>query len=124
MGLDNAAVQWPREGRFYEPVDPEAFADFLAIAEQAPPHAGPAAALATLIARSATVHATAYTELVDLVVRQEGALYATESPGADEDPVIDPAECAVLAGELENQEIIRQMREREAEVRARPDGAS
>lgn len=101
MGLDNVAVQWPRVGMFYEPVDPAEFADFMAFAEQAPPHAGPAAALATLIARSATVHAGAYTELVDLLIGEEGSLYATESSGADEDPVIDPQECAAIAAELE-----------------------
>ena len=67
MGLDNVAVQWPRTGKFYEPVDPAEFADFISFAEKAPPHAGPAAALATVIARSATVHASAYTELVDLL---------------------------------------------------------
>ncbi len=101
MGLDNVAVQWPRVGKFYEPVDPAEFADFMAFAEQAPPHAGPAAALATVIARSATVHAGAYTGLVDLLVGDEGALYATESPSDDEDPVINPQECARLAAELE-----------------------
>lgn len=39
-------------------------------------------------------------------------------------PKVNLDKALQLAGELENQEIIRQMREREAEVRARPDGAS
>ena len=30
MGLDNVAVQWPRTGRFYDPVAP---AEFVALAE-------------------------------------------------------------------------------------------
>jgi hypothetical protein len=101
MALDNVAVQWPRTGKFYEPVAPQEFADFIAFAEKAPPHAGPAAALATVIARSASVHASAYTELVDLLLGQEGVLYATESPASDEDPVINPEECEWLAGGLE-----------------------
>jgi hypothetical protein len=101
MGLDNVAVRWPRTGRFYEPVDPANFADFAAVADQAPPQAGPAAALATVIARSATVHATGYTALVDLVLGQEGYLYATEGKDSEEDPVINPEECADLAAGLE-----------------------
>jgi hypothetical protein len=101
MGLDNVAVQWPRTGRFYEPVDAQEFADFIKFAETAPPHAGPAAALATHIARSATVHATAYTEVVDLLLGMEGVLFATENSVEDEDPVIDPDGCAWLAGGLE-----------------------
>ena len=28
MGLDNVAVQWPRTGRFYDPVAPAEFVDF------------------------------------------------------------------------------------------------
>jgi len=101
MALDNVAVQWPRTGRYYEPVDPSAFADFLRIAEAAPASAAPAAALATHIARSATVHATAYTEIVDLLLGMEGVLYATENSVSDEDPVIDPDGCEWLAGGLE-----------------------
>jgi hypothetical protein len=101
MGLDNVAVQWPRTGRFYEPVDPREFADFLKFAESAPPNAGPAAALATHIARAATVHATAYTMLVDLIFGLEGVLYATENTTEEEDPVIDPDGCAFIAGGLE-----------------------
>lgn len=101
MGLDNVAVHWPRTGKYYEPVDPAEFADFITFAEQAPPHAGPAAALATVIARSATVHATAYTGLVDLLLGQEGTLYAIEGKDSEEDPVINPDECEWLAGGLE-----------------------
>src|SRR5258705_12548433 len=66
MGLDNVAVQWPRTGRFYEPVSPDEFADFADFANSAPPHAGPAAALASHIAKTATVRASAYTDVVDL----------------------------------------------------------
>ena len=101
MGLDNVAVQWPRTGRFYEPVAGEEFADFAKFAEAAPPHAGPAAALATHIARSATVRASAYTDLIDLLLGLEGVLYATDAAAEDEDPVIDPDGCAWIAGGLE-----------------------
>jgi len=101
MGLDNVAVHWPRTARFYEPVDPKEFADFITFAEIAPPHAGPAAALATHITRAATVHATAYTDVVDLLFGMEGVLFATEHAAEDEDPVIDPDGCAWLAGGLE-----------------------
>jgi hypothetical protein len=101
MGLDNVAVQWPRTGRFYEPVHAQEFADFAKFAEAAPPEAGPAAALASHIARSATVRATAYTDLIDLLLGLEGVLYATEASAEDEDPVIDPDGCAWIAGGLE-----------------------
>jgi hypothetical protein len=101
MGLDNVAVQWPRTGRFYEPVSPEEFADFAKFAEAAPASAGPAAALATHIARSATVRASAYTDLVDLLLGLEGVLYATDAAAEDEDPVIDPDGCAWISGGLE-----------------------
>src|SRR5258706_7569449 len=101
MGLDNVAVQWPRTGRFYEPVDAQEFADFLKFAEAAPPQAGPAAALATHIARSAGVRASAYTELIDLLLGLEGVLFATDAAAEDEDPVIDPDGCAWIAGGLE-----------------------
>jgi hypothetical protein len=101
MGLDNVAVHWPRTGRFYEPVRPEEFADFAKFAEAAPPQAGPAAALASHIARSATVRASAYTELIDLLLGLEGVLFATEAAAEDEDPVIDPDGCAWIAGGLE-----------------------
>ncbi len=101
MGLDNVAVQWPRMGRFYEPVDGQEFADFIRFAEAAPPHAGPAAALATHIARSGAVRASAYTDLIDLLLGLEGVLYATEAAVEDEDPVIDPDGCAWIAGGLE-----------------------
>src|SRR5215510_5032956 len=62
MGLDNVAVQWPRTGRFYEPVAPAEFVDFADIAERVPATARPAAALAGHIAESGTVRATGYTE--------------------------------------------------------------
>jgi len=101
MGLDNVAVHWPRTGRFYEPVPPDEFVDFAEFAAQAPAHAGPAAALASHIAKSATVRASAYTELVDLLLGLEGVLYATDAATADEDPVIDPDGCAWIAGGLE-----------------------
>jgi hypothetical protein len=101
MALDNVAVQWPRTGRFYEPVNAGEFADFAKFAEAAPPSAGPAAALASHIARSATVRASAYTELIDLLLGLEGVLYATDAAAEDEDPVIDPDGCAWIAGGLE-----------------------
>jgi hypothetical protein len=101
MGLDNVAVRWPRTGRFYEPVPPDEFSDFADFAATAPPHAGPAAALAGHIAKTATVRASAYTELVDLLLGLEGVLYATDAATEDEDPVIDPDGCAWIAGGLE-----------------------
>lgn len=101
MGLDNVAVLWPRTGRFYEPVPPDEFADFADFASSAPAHAGPAAALASHIAKTATVRATAYTDLVDLLLGLEGVLYATDAAAEDEDPVIDPDGCAWIAGGLD-----------------------
>lgn len=101
MGLDNVAVQWPRMARFYEPVAPEEFADFARFAAAAPPSAGPAAALASHIAKTATVRATAYTDLVDLLLGLEGVLFATDAAAEDEDPVIDPDGCAWISGGLE-----------------------
>jgi hypothetical protein len=101
MGLDNVAVQWPRTGRFYEPVAPAAFVDFGALAERVPANAGPAAALADHIAETGTVRATGYCELVDLLLGLNGVLYATEAEAEDEDPVIDPDGCAWIAGGLE-----------------------
>jgi hypothetical protein len=101
MGLDNVAVQWPRTGRFYEPVVADEFADFAKFAATAPAHAGPAAALAGHIARTATVRASAYTDLIDLLLGLEGVLFATEASVEDEDPVIDPDGCAWIAGGLE-----------------------
>lgn len=106
MGLDNVAVLWPREGQFYEPVPTEEFADFALIAENAPPHAGPAAALAKNIARTGTVRATAYVDLVDLMLGIDGVLSAVDKQAPDEipgedDPVISPDECAWIAGGLE-----------------------
>lgn len=101
MGLDNVAVQWPRTGRFYEPVSPDEFSDFADFAAAAPPHAGPAAALASHIAKTATVRASAYTDVVDLLLGLDGVLFATENAAEDEDPVIDPDGCAWIAGGLE-----------------------
>lgn len=102
MGLDNIAVQWPRTGRFYDPVAPAEFVDFAQLAEspEVPP---PTAALAEHIAKTGTVPATAYTELVDLLLGLPNVLYATESAAdvEDEDPVIDPDGCAWIAGGLE-----------------------
>lgn len=100
MGLDNVAVQWPRTGRFYEPVAPAEFVDFAAMAD-APRVAAPTAALADHIAKTGTVRATAYTELIDLLLGLDGVLYATEAAEEDEDPVIDPDGCAWIAGGLE-----------------------
>lgn len=101
MGLDNVAVQWPRTGRFYEPVPADEFADFTELAASAPATAGPAAALASHIAKTATVRAGAYTDLVDLLLGLEGVLYATDAAAEDEDPVIDPDGCAWIAGGLD-----------------------
>ena len=67
MGLDNVAVQWPRTGRFYDPVAPAEFVDFAELADT-PDIAAPTAALAGHIAKTGTVRATAYTELVDLLL--------------------------------------------------------
>ncbi len=100
MGLDNVAVQWPRTGRFYEPVAPAEFVDFATLAEKVPATAGPAAALADHIAETGTVRATGYTQLVDLLLGLNGVLYATEGEAEDEDPVIDPDGCAWIAGGL------------------------
>ena len=61
----------------------------------------PTAALAGHIAKTGTVRATAYTELVDLLLGLDGVLYATEAAAEDEDPVIDPDGCAWIAGGLE-----------------------
>ena len=101
MGLDNVAVQWPRTGRFYEPVPADEFADFTEVAASAPATAGPAAALASHIAKTATVRASAYTELVDLLLGLEGVLFATDAAAEDEDPVIDPDGCAWITGGLD-----------------------
>jgi len=101
MGLDNVAVHWPRTGQFYEPVAAGEFADFAKFAAAAPPQAGPAAALASHIARTATVRASAYTDLVDLLLGLEGVLFATDAAVEDEDPVIDPDTCDWIAGGLE-----------------------
>lgn len=100
MGLDNVAVQWPRTGRFYDPVAPAGFVDFAELAD-APEVPAPAAALAGHIAKTGTVRVTAYTELVDLMLGLTGVLYATDAAAEDEDPVIDPDGCAWIAGALE-----------------------
>lgn len=100
MGLDNVAVQWPRTGRFYDPVAPAEFVDFANLADR-PDVAAPTAALADYIAETGTIRATAYTELVDLLLGLNGVLYATEAAAEDEDPVIDPDGCAWIAGGLE-----------------------
>ncbi|SDY19868.1 hypothetical protein SAMN05444365_1011018 [Micromonospora pattaloongensis] len=100
MGLDNVAVQWPRTGQFYEPVAPAEFVDFGDLA-YGPATAAPTAALAEHIAKTGTVRATAYTELVDLLLGLQGVLYATDAAAEDEDPVIDPDGCAWIAGGLE-----------------------
>jgi hypothetical protein len=100
MGLDNVAVQWPRTGRFYDPVAPAEFVDFAELAD-APQVSAPTAALAGHIAKTGTVRATAYTELVDLLLGLAGVLYATDAAAEDEDPVIDPDGCAWIAGGLE-----------------------
>jgi len=101
VGLDNVAVQWPRTGKFYEPVSSSEFSDFADFAISAPAHAGPAAALASHIAKHGQVHASAYTHLVDLLLGLDGVLYATDAAAEDEDPVIDPDGCAWIAGGLE-----------------------
>src|SRR5690242_11368138 len=100
MALDNVAVQWPATGRFYDPVAPAEFVDFAELADK-PETAAPTAALAGHIARTGTVRATAYTEVVDLLLGLDGVLYATEAAEEDEDPVIDPDGCAWIAGGLE-----------------------
>ena len=101
MGLDNVAVQWPRTGRFYDPVAPAEFVDFGDLADRSPAMPGPAAALADHIAKTGTVRATGYTELVDLLLGLTGVLNATDANSEDEDPVIDPDGCAWVAGGLE-----------------------
>jgi hypothetical protein len=101
MGLDNVAVQWPRTGRFYDPVAPAEFVDFADLAERLPLLAGPAAALADHIAKTGTVRVTGYTELVDLLFGLNGVLFATDAAAEDEDPVISPDDCAWIAGGLE-----------------------
>lgn len=100
MGLDNVAVQWPRTGQFYEPVAPAEFADFAELAED-PDLPAPTVALANQIAKTGTVQASAYAELVDLLLGLTGVLKATEATAEEEDPVIDPDGCAWIAGGLE-----------------------
>lgn len=100
MGLENVAVTWPRTGQFYAPVAPAEFVDFGEVAA-APATESPTAALAEHIATTGTVPATAYTELVDLLLGLDGVLYATDATAEEEDPVIDPDGCAWIAGGLE-----------------------
>ncbi|GLZ01633.1 hypothetical protein Acsp02_88840 [Actinoplanes sp. NBRC 103695] len=99
-GVENVAVHWPRTNQYYDPVAPAEFVDFGEIADR-PEIAAPTGALALHIAKTGTVRATAYTELVDLLLGLEGVLYATEAAAEDEDPVIDPDGCAWIAGGLE-----------------------
>lgn len=101
MGLDNVAVQWPRTGRFYDPVAPAEFGDFGGLAERVPGASGPAIALAERVAQTATLRVTAFTELIDLILGLDGVLYATDAAAEDEDPVIDPDGCAWIAGGVE-----------------------
>jgi hypothetical protein len=101
MGLDNVAVQWPRTGRFYDPVPPAEFVDFAGLLDRVPAAAGPAAALADRVAQTGTVRVTAFTAFVDLLLGLDGVLYATDASAEDEDPVIDPDGCAWIAGGLE-----------------------
>jgi hypothetical protein len=60
-----------------------------------------AVALADHIAKTGSVPATGYTQLVDLLLGLSGVLYATDASAEDEDPVIDPDGCAWIAGGLE-----------------------
>jgi hypothetical protein len=99
-GLENVAVHWPRTNQYYDPVAPAEFVDFGEVADR-PDVAAPTGALALHIAKTGTVRATAYTELVDLLLGLEGVLYATDAAAEDEDPVIDPDGCAWIAGGLE-----------------------
>jgi hypothetical protein len=99
-GLENVAVHWPRTNQYYDPVAPAEFVDFGTVADT-PDAAAPTGALALHIAKNGTVRATAYTELVDLLLGLDGVLYATDAAAEDEDPVIDPDGCAWIAGGLE-----------------------
>jgi len=101
MGLDNVAVQWPRTGRFYDPVAPAEFVDFGGLGERIPGAPGPAVALAERVAQTGTLRVTAFTEIIDLILGLKGVLYATDAAAEDEDPVIDPDGCAWIAGGVE-----------------------
>jgi hypothetical protein len=101
MGLDNVAVQWPRTGRFYDPVAPAEFVDFGGLGERIPEASGPAIALAERVAQTGTLRVTAFTEIIDLILGLDGVLYATDAAAEDEDPVIDPDGCAWIAGGVE-----------------------
>jgi hypothetical protein len=101
MGLDNVAVQWPRTGRFYDPVAPAEFVDFGGLGDRIPDAPGPAVALAERVAQTGTLRVTAFTEIIDLIFGLTGVLYATDAAAEDEDPVIDPDGCAWIAGGVE-----------------------
>jgi hypothetical protein len=101
MGLDNVAVQWPRTGRFYDPVAPAEFVDFGDLGDRLPDAPAPAVALADRVAQTGTLRVTAFTEAIDLVLGLKGVLYATDAAAEDEDPVIDPDGCAWIAGGVE-----------------------
>ena len=92
MGLDNVAVQWPRTGRFYDPVAPAEFVDFADLAERLPIHAGPASALADHAAKTGTVRVTGYTELVDLLFGLNVAFNLVEAWIESGPPLRDAAE--------------------------------
>jgi len=101
MPLDNIAVRWPTTTDSYEPVDPAEFVEFADLATRIPPHAAPAAELASTIAKTSTVRVDRYTHLVDLLLGLSGVLAATDAAAEDEDPVIDPDGCGWIAGGLE-----------------------
>ncbi len=86
---------------FYDPVAPAEFVDFGEIAEMPPASPRRPPPWPCTIAKTGTVRATAYTELVDLLLGLEDVLYATDAAAEDEDPVIDPDGCAWIAGGLE-----------------------
>lgn len=98
MGLDNVAVAWPRTGRYYEPVPPAEFADFGELTER-PDLPAPTATLAGHIAKTVTVRADSYLDLVDLLLGLEGVLSAADAEEGD--PVIDPDGCGWIADGLE-----------------------
>jgi hypothetical protein len=101
MGLDNVAVRWPRLDRYYEPATGTEFTDFEEFAAKVATSDPPAAALAGHVARSGSVPAGHYCDLVDLLLGLDGVLAATDAAEEDEDPVIDPDGCAWIAGGLE-----------------------
>ena len=100
MGLDNVAVHG-RAPAASTTRSRRPSSSTSATWPSAPDVAAPTAALAGHIAKTGTVRATAYTELVDLLLGLDGVLYATDAAAEDEDPVIDPDGCAWIAGGLE-----------------------